>query len=369
MRTCYVSPRLVSFSKVTLNELADCMERLCVPGLSMAIVERDGNLHSYSIGVSDATRGDRVTERTLFQAASVSKAVSSVGALQLVEKGELELDGEVNSRLIRWKIPANRFTRKRPVTLRHVLTHTAGFSVSGFRGYAKGEKVPGLLQILDGRPPANNEAIRVARVPGQTYRYSGGGFTVLQALMEDVTRKRFGPLMSHLVLHPAHMRSSRFEQPLGPRASRLAAVGHDALGKPIEGGWHTHPELAAAGLWTTAEDLARLGLEISREVEGRTDRLLSPRMARRMVHRQKNGIGLGWGISHRGRYRTFEHDGWNVGYRSILCIGAGGPVVAVMTNSDRGNEAVSQVLDSVLGVSKSTKPRFRRAARSMTRPR
>ena len=355
-------------SQTTLTELADHMERLGVPGLSMAIFERDGNLRSYVIGVSDATRGDEVTERTLFQAASVSKAVTSVGALRLVEEGELELDGEVNSRLVRWKIPTNRFTRQRAVTLRHILTHTAGFTVSGFRGYAQDEKIPGLLQILDGRPPANNEPIRVTGEPGRAYRYSGGGFTVLQALLEDVTGKRFGPLMDHLVLRPAGMRSSRFEQPLGSRASRLAAVGHDAHGKPIEGGWHAHPELAAAGLWTTAEDLARLGLEISREVEGKSERLLSPRMAREMVRRQKGRMGLGWGISRRGRYRTVEHDGWNLGYRSQLCIGAGGPVVAVMTNSDRGNEVALQVLGSVLGGNGSTKPRVRRGARPMKAP-
>lgn len=334
-------------SESTIDQLVRRMQRHGVPGLSVAVFERDGSLRSWVLGDSRATRGTRVTTRTLFQAASISKAVSSVGALRLVEEGALRLDDPVDARLTSWKIPANRFTQKRVVTLRHILSHTAGFSVNfGFRGYRKGEKVPNLSRILDGLPPANNEPIRITSTPGSVYRYSGGGFVVLQALMQDTTGERFDRLMDRLILRPARMRFSRYEQPLGSRAAALAARGHDERGVPIEGGWHTYPELAAAGLWTTAEDLARLGFEISREVEGTSNLLLTSRTAREMVRRQTDHVGLGWGVRRRGEYRTFEHDGWNAGYRSLLCVAINGPAVAVLTNSERGDRVISPVLAS-----------------------
>jgi CubicO group peptidase (beta-lactamase class C family) len=318
----------------------------------MVTFDRSGIRSMVEAGFSDLSRTKRVDSLTLFQAASISKAVTTIGALRLVEKGLLHLDWDVNDKLSGWKIPLNRYTRVRPVTLREILTHSAGLSVSGFLGYARGAPLPTLRQCLDGLLPANNAPIRVTSVPGGRFRYSGGGFVVLQLVMEDAAGERFGRIMKRLVLRPGGMLSSRFSQPLERRLWPRAAVAYDARCAAVSGGWHNYPELAAAGLWTTATDLAKLGVEIIRDVSGASDRLLSPHMARQMIARQKGHMGLGWGIFHRGRYTTFEHSGGNVGYRCHLCCSIDGPGVAVMTNSDAGEPLISSLLESVMGMAK-----------------
>ena len=135
----------------------------------------------------EAGSDEPVTSETRFQAASISKPLSAMAALHLVQRGLLDLDANVNDALRSWQVPDNEHTREQLVTLRGLLSHTAGLSVLGFRGYAAGEDVPTLRQVLDGKPPANSEPVRVMREPGTSFSYSGGGYTVMQQLLEDVT--------------------------------------------------------------------------------------------------------------------------------------------------------------------------------------
>ena len=154
--------------------LAERMRQLNVPGVSVAFF-RDGKIEwARGFGVM-AKGGAPVTVDTLFQAGSISKPVSAIAALKLVEAGKLDLDANVNGYLKGWKVPDNAFTQDKKVTLRGLLTHTAGLTVHGFPGYARGEAVPTLTQILDSKRPANTSAIRVDTVPGSKWRYSGGG--------------------------------------------------------------------------------------------------------------------------------------------------------------------------------------------------
>jgi CubicO group peptidase (beta-lactamase class C family) len=145
-----------------------------VPGLSIALVD-GGEIQwakGYGTICSDTTK--KVDENTMFQAASISKPVSALMALKLVEEGKLTLDEDVNNYLKDWKVEKNKFTQEKPVTLRGLLTHTAGLTVHGFRGYAKGEEIPDIIEILNGEKPANSEPIRPDTVPGSVSRYSGG---------------------------------------------------------------------------------------------------------------------------------------------------------------------------------------------------
>lgn len=199
---------------------------------------------------------------TLFQAGSISKPVAALAALRLVEQGKLSLDEDVNAKLVSWKVPGNEFTKEQKVTLRRLLTHSAGLTVHGFPGYAAGAQVPTLVQVLNGEKPANTPAIRVDTVPGRLWRYSGGGYTIMQQLLIDVTQKSFPELMRQLVLEPAGMKHSTYEQPLPPARAGEAATAHDANGQPVKGQFHTYPEMAAAGLWTTPTDLALLAIEL-----------------------------------------------------------------------------------------------------------
>ena len=149
-----------------------------------------------------------------------------MAALRLVQQGKLDLDQALNDKLLSWKVPDNELTKRKQPALRQVLDHSAGFSVHGFGGYPAGGKLPTLVQVLDGKAPANSAPIRVVFFPGSKVQYSGGGYTVLQQLMIDVTKKPFPDLMRELVLDPIAMKDSTFQQPPPGGFDAVAAVAH-----------------------------------------------------------------------------------------------------------------------------------------------
>ncbi|WP_281388914.1 serine hydrolase domain-containing protein [Kribbella qitaiheensis] len=225
-----------------------------VPGISWAVIEGGEIVDRGSAGWVEAGRADPVTDRTLFQACSISKPIAVFAMLRLVDQGVLDLDEDVNRRLKSWQVPQTGDWQP-VVTLRHLVSHSAGLTVHGFPGYPYGEKLPTARQILDGVPPATNFGVRVDTVPGTQFRYSGGGTVVVQQLLEDVTGRPFRQLLQELVLAPLGMADSDYAQPLPEDRHSQAAVAHNGVGQPIEGRWHSYPELAAAGLWTTPSDL------------------------------------------------------------------------------------------------------------------
>ncbi len=167
---------------------------------------------------------------TLFQAGSVSKPVTALGAMLMVADGRLDLDVDVNTQLTSWTLPDNEFTAEQFVDLRHLLSHTGGITVHGFPGYAPGEPVPSLVQVLDGAGPANTGPIRVDQTPGANWRYSGGGYTIAQQMMIDTSGQTFPELMHDLVLAPLGMTQSTFENPLP--ADREIEVSNGVIDGP-----------------------------------------------------------------------------------------------------------------------------------------
>jgi CubicO group peptidase (beta-lactamase class C family) len=149
-----------------------------VPGLSVAVIKDFKVVWAKGYGVKDLQTKEPVTAETLFQAGSISKSVNATIAMKKVEQGKIALDDNINDKLVSWKLPENELTAKSRVTLRKILSHTAGTTVHGFPGYAITDKVPTLPQILDGTAPANTAAIRVDLEPGTQFRYSGGGTTI-----------------------------------------------------------------------------------------------------------------------------------------------------------------------------------------------
>jgi CubicO group peptidase (beta-lactamase class C family) len=192
----------------------------------------------------------------------------------------MKLDDDVNSYLKSWKVPENEFTKEQKVTLRRLLSHTAGLTVHGFPGYSAASSVPTVPQILDGVKPANTAAVRVDLLPGSMFRYSGGGYTVAQLMMSEVTGVPFQDFMQRAVLGKAGMRQSTYDNPLPQRLAAVAASGYKGNGDPIPGRYHTYPEMAAAGLWTTASDLARFVIEIQKSREGRSNQILKQPQSR-----------------------------------------------------------------------------------------
>lgn len=277
---------------------------------------------------------------TLFQAASISKPVTAMAVMRLVEEGKLDLDQDVNRKLADWKVADNEFTKKEKVTLRRLLSHSAGLTVHGFPGYARSKPVPTLVQVLDGKEPANTDPVRVDLEPGSQWRYSGGGYCVIQQLLNDVTGKSFEAFMQETVLSPLGMKDSTYEQPLPEKLQNRAAVGLLITGIPVEGKWHTYPEMAAAGLWTTPTDLAMFVIELLEP-----GRVLSKKTTRQMLTAVKGGYGLGISVQGKGDSLLISHGGNNAGYSCFLVgFTRTGQGAVVMTNSDAGNPVIQEIL-------------------------
>jgi len=328
--------------------IAERLHEYGVPAVSIAVIDGGAVAWARAYGAADMASGRVATTATLFQAASMSKAVASIAALQLVQEGILALDAPVNESLRSWRIPENAFTAGQPVTLRHLLTHTSGLTVSGFPGYPAGASIPTVTQILDGVPPAITPPVRVESTPGSQLKYSGGGMTVVQLLLAEVTGKDFRTLMRERVLGPVGMHRSTWEQPLSNQRAHHVAAGHQTSGTPMEGAYHIYPELAAAGLWTTPTELAGLVLGIQRALQGEPGALLSRETARTMVTAGLGGWGLGVQVMGSGDSLAFTHSGGNAGFRGLLVgFAEGGRGAVVMTNSDAGSRLVNEIMQAV----------------------
>jgi CubicO group peptidase (beta-lactamase class C family) len=322
--------------------LAERMAHYRVPGVSVAVVQNCRIVELRQFGYS--APGRPVTRRTLFQAGSISKTFTAMAALRLVERNRLSLDGDVRQRLTSWRLPDSPLLAGRRVTLRGLLSHTAGINQEGGTGYPRNVRLPTLLEILEGRPPANTAPIRVETAPGTAWRYSGGGYYIAQAVMEDSTGTRYPRLMRQLIFGPLGLRDSTFSQPLDQSRMARAALAAGPDGSPLDGGWRVNPELAAGGLWTTPDNVARLAVAVTRAVRGE-GRFLAPALAREAMVRGPGNWGLGVDLGPVGQPRRFGHTGHNVGYSSEFimypdtCQGA-----VVMTNADQGGWLVSEIL-------------------------
>jgi CubicO group peptidase (beta-lactamase class C family) len=337
---------LVHGEKLPVMSLRDEMKRRKVPGVSIAVIDRGTVVWARGYGLSEAGTTDSLTTETLFQAGSVSKPVAAMTALRLVQAGRVKLDDDVNQALRSWKIPPSDSAKDIAVTLRMLLTHSAGLTVHGFRGYASGDSIPSLVQVLDGVRPANSAPVRVDIRPGSRFRYSGGGYCIAQQLLMDLTGESYTQLAEKAVLGPLSMTHSTFEQPVEPVPGVRRATGHGPDGVAIAGKWHRHPELAAAGLWTTPSDLARLVLEVRESFHGASGRVLSPAMTRAMLTPQITATqGIGWRLAGRAASARFAHSGDTDGYVcAVVGYLTGEQGAVVMTNGVGGGDLVNEIL-------------------------
>jgi CubicO group peptidase (beta-lactamase class C family) len=327
-----------------LLKLADEMAARHVPGVSIAVAESGRIVWARGFGLKQVGTSDAVTATTLFQAGSISKPVAATAMLRLVERGTLSLDSNVNQYLKSWKVPDNKFTAKEKVTLRRIVSHNAGLTVHGFPGYSTTDAVPTLPQVLDGAKPANTDPVRVDTFPGAIWRYAGGGTTVMQLLLTDVTGKPFPQLLQDEVLGPAKMTRSTYEQPLPAARQTEASAAHHGDGTMVPGRWHIYPEMAAAGLWTTPSDLLTWAFAIADARAGRSTALLSQGMATQMLTMQKAPTGLGPFLDGSGKGFSFGHNGADEGFLSLLVyFPETGQGAAVMVNGDGGGALLGQI--------------------------
>jgi CubicO group peptidase (beta-lactamase class C family) len=331
--------------------LEKMMKLYRVPGLSVAVIDNYKIAWAKGYGVKSPGSTDPVTPRTLFQAGSVSKPVAAAATLRLVQLRRISLDQDVNASLKSWKVPENEFTQKEKVTLRRILSHKGGLSVDSFPGYAVGTPVPTLVQVLNGEPPANTPPVRVVLTPGTKWQYSGGGATIEQQLVIDVTGKSFPQFMRETVFDKIGMQDTTFEQPLPANRTARAASGVHGDGTLIAGNWHIYPEMAAAGLWTTPIDLAKFAIEIAQSKHGKSNLVLSESMVRQMLtpeadrlgplvlsdESHSDRMGLGFFLGDETQAGLFGHIGGTEGFRTVLIMFAdSGRGAVIMANIDFG---------------------------------
>jgi len=330
------------------HRIDERMKHFRVPGVSVAVVDDGKVVWARGYGVVERSKSAPITAKTLFQAASIGKPVAATATLRLAEQGKLSIDEDVNRYLRSWKVPDSELTAIEKVTLRRLLSHTAGTNVHGLRGYLSTDPLPTVPQILDGERPANTPPVRVTVVPGSKLSYSGGGTTIAQLVLTDVTGESFPELMKQLVLDPAGMHESTFDQPLPPSVAARASSAHDASGVPLPGRFHVYPEMAAAGLWSTPSDLLAWAMAIADARAGRSSRVLTQASAQAMLTPQMGPAGLGPFLRGEGAAFRFGHPGWDEGFHSELVyfpeLGKG---AAVMVNGVSGRPMVREILYAI----------------------
>ena len=326
--------------------IADWMDALAIPGVSVAVVDDFQVAWSHGYGVADSNLRTPMTANTILQAGSIAKPLAAMASLRMVEQGRLTLDGDINDALSSWRVPDNEFTVQERVTLRRLLSHTAGVTPAGFAGYEPGAEIPSVQQILDGEPPANSPSAWVQATPGTQMSYSGPAYTIVQLALTERSNLSFPELMRGAIFAPLDMRSSTYEQPLPSRFVERASSGHTWGGGVVSGRWRVHPEMAAAGLWTTPTDLAQVAIEVARARRGESSRVLSPEMTQRMLTEEKDAAALGWMLGANGG--MFWHNGGTQGYRaSMRMYSETGDGIVIQTNSDNGQDIMPALMNAV----------------------
>lgn len=317
-----------------------------VPGVSIAVVQNGKIKWAKGYGLANTKTKQKVDTTTLFQAGSISKPVAALAALQLVEKDQLSLDQDVNNYLKDWKIPENEFTKEEKVSLKKILTHTAGITVHGFPGYTQNDALPSITQVLNGT--GNTSKITVDTIPGSLWRYSGGGYTVMEKMVEDVSKLPLEDYMASNVLQAIGMTNSTYEQPLRKALHGNASAAYNRNGELLDGLWNNYPEQAAAGLWTTPTDLANYCIEIQEIAQGKEGGVISQKTAKQMLSKDQNDWGLGPSLSGEKESLIFRHGGKNAGFTNKLISFANrGEAVIVMTNADNGGPLIEEILRSI----------------------
>lgn len=333
-----------------LMNLGSQMKAFRVPAVGIAAIRNGAIDWAQAYGVS-SLGGAPVSTETLFGAASISKPVTALGVLKLVEEGKIELDGDANRYLKRWKIPENPFTTNRKVTVRELLNHTSGIGTHNGDIYDPNSPVPTLLQLLNGEKPARTPPVRVEAIPGTEFAYSNGGYLVLSLLIEDVTGERFAAYMKRAVLDPIGMKHSTFDAPLPLEWQAGAATAYGDDGKwAVPPSQYVSANLAAGGLWSTPTDLAKFLLEVQREFEGKSHKVLHQQTIRRMVSpdtkvvsARRYGLGFEVGGSAENPYIRHEGSGY---FQDDMVEYLGGNGIVVMTSGGGGGELAEEILRS-----------------------
>jgi len=330
-------PEITQNGDTLQHSLTEWMEKLAIPGISIAVIDDYKIIWAKGYGVtSKGSEKTPISPETIFQAGSIAKPVTALGILHYVDRGTFDLDADINSYLKSWTLPDGNMASTRKVTIRELLAHSGGISPGGFGGYGHTETLPDILQILSGKSPARNNSAEIVGEPGIRVAYSGLGYTILQLALEDQLNKPFEKIMKESVLSPLELSNSAFKHDLPDEFSSKVALGHYYMGDVVPGGWDQYPEMAAAGLWSTPTDLAKLVVEVAKSKSGESNQILSTETTKLMLATHKDHMGLGF-IVKPDQDGYFAHAGLNNGYYSYFEMYADkGKGAVIMTNSNNG---------------------------------
>lgn len=343
-------PRVWVGGEETRYSLEDRMARYQVPGVAVAIIDDGEVVFASGFGVRQAGTTDTVDANTVFSAGSVSKVATASLVLTLASDGVLNLDTPVSTQLTSWSVPDYPGYDENRITLRSILSHTAGFNMHGFRDFQPGADLPSAIDTLNGQSPAQNDPLELLFEPGTAFKYSGGGYTLAQQVVEDSDPSAdFDAIAEARLLAPLGMTRSRFTNPLPPEHGNIA-MAHNREGEPVAlpRGYEAMPERAASGLWTSASDLAALVAALLNSY--RSDEGFLPRDIARdmMTPMTPSEHGLGPRIEPRGNDFIFHHGGTNDSYHAWIEGHAGsGDGLVVLTNSRGGNELITEIRNAV----------------------
>ncbi len=301
--------------------IEESLAKYGIPGASIAVIHEGKVAWAKGYGVMDKESNAPVTSQTLFQVATIGMPLTAYGALSLADQHKVTLDEDINNYLTSWQLPHSEFTKEKKVTIKNLLSHSAGINVHAFSGYSSNEPIPTLLEILNGTPPAKSNPVIVDKPLNESLWISAGGYTIIQQMMMDVEGKNFPELMDELVLQPIGMNNSSFSQSLNTEQIKNAATGYFRDGSEVKGKRYNYPELASNGLWTTAEDLAKFIIRIQQNFQDdNRNKGLSKDLMELMLTPQSSNqygqYGLGFSIYDKKDETYFEHHGWSTGFYS-----------------------------------------------------
>ncbi len=333
--------------------LHERMRHFKVKGLSIAVIQNYQIIWAKGYGWADEKEKRPVSTQTLFEPGSISKSLNALAVLKLVQGNQLDLNADINSYLTSWKFPYDSLSRNKKITLANLLSHSAGLGVHGFPGYNREEVIPTLIEVLDGKKPANTPAVRSEFEPGLKFKYSGGGTTISQLIITDVTKQAYDKFLYDTILKPMGMLNSTYSQPLPKEKCKLAATGYNRDGREVPNKFHVYPEQGAAGLWTTPSDICKYIIETQLAYQGKSAKVLNQKMTQlRLTPYLDESSALGVFIENRGGVKYFQHGAGNEGFRGQYYGSLeGGNGVAVFVNSDNG-AILFEIINSVAEVYK-----------------
>lgn len=336
-------------SIISKYNIVDRMKFYKIPSVSLAIINNGKIEWTKTYGYADIEMKRLANSKTLYQVASISKSVTGVGIMKLVQDGKLSQTNDIRNYLKTWTFPDNELSKNKLITLRNLLSHTAGLSVHGFIGYSVRDNLPTINQILNGERPANNEPIKPIYPINEHFEYSGGGYIVIRKILDDNISSNYDSLMQAIVLKPLKMTNSTFSQPLLPQYKNYA-YGSDKEMKTLKGNYYIYPEQSAGGLWSTAIDIAKFVLSIQNDLKGSHNSLINKHLSEEMLTPVLNNYALGFGIVKKGGEKYFWHEGESFGYNSMyygsFTTGKG---VVILTNAypSNGQPFIQELLNSV----------------------